>query len=166
MIELSVIRDLVAISGVLIALTYYIMNIRHQRETRQTQLFMNLYDTYHSPDFRRKWHDLLKREWTDNEDWQRKYGQDSEDLAAHTSMLSFFNGIGVLLKRGLIDIKLVDDLLGVNIRGYWKFVESNVRWSREVIDEPKMYADFEYLFNEVMKINDRTPDFEKLQYKN
>ena len=149
--------------GLTVSILYYTTVLQNANKTRQTQLFMNLYNTYHSPDFRRKWHDLLKREWTDYEDWQKKYGQDSEDLAAHTSMLSFFNGIGVLLKRNLIDIEIVEDLLSVNIRGYWKKVESLVYRTREIIDEPKMYADFEYLYNEVMKINGKVPDFSKLR---
>ena len=147
----------------IIALTYYGLQIRNQNKTRQAQLFMNLYDTYHSPEFRLRWHDLLHREWTDKEDWFRKYGQNSEDLAAYTSMLSFFNGIGVLLKRDLISLEMVDDLLSVNIRGFWKMFESTVYWARETIDEPKMYADFEYLYNEVMTINEKAPDFSKFR---
>jgi hypothetical protein len=33
MVDLTVIRDLVAIAGVLIALAYHVINIQHQRET-------------------------------------------------------------------------------------------------------------------------------------
>jgi hypothetical protein len=41
--------------------------------------------------------------------------------------------------------------------------ESTVYWAREIIDEPKMYADFEYLYHEVMKINEKAPDFRKFR---
>lgn len=76
--------------------------------------------------------------------------------------MSFFEGIGVLLKRDLIDIEIVDDLLSVAIRGYWKKFECVIVGSREIINEPKMMADTEYLYNEIMKINKEAPDFNKL----
>ena len=80
-------------------------------------------------------------------------------------MLSFFNGIGVLLHRKLIDIEMVDDLISVNIRGYWKKFGSLVYRSREIIDEPKLYFYTEYLYNEIMKKYDKAPDISKLQYQ-
>ncbi|MES0325933.1 MAG: hypothetical protein ABUK18_08655 [Candidatus Bathyarchaeia archaeon] len=104
--------------GLTASMFYYARVLENANKTRQTQLFMNLYENYHSHEFRMKWHGIMQQEWTDYEDWQRKYGQTNEDLATHTSMLSFFNGIGVLLHRKLIDIEMVDDLISVNIRGY------------------------------------------------
>ncbi len=151
--------------GIIVSILYYTTTLQNANKTRQAQLFMNLYDTYHSPEFRKKWHDLMRREWTDIEDWQRKYGQNSEDLADYTSMLSFFNGIGVLLHRKLIDIEMVDDLLSVNIRGFWSHYKSTVYWTREVIDEPKLYYYTEYLYDETMKKHDKIPDLNKLIYR-
>jgi hypothetical protein len=106
----------------------------------------------------------MQWEWTDQEDWRRKYGQKSEDLAAYTSMLSFFNGIGVLLHRKLIELEMVDDLLSVNIRGFWSQFKSTVYWTREVIDEPNLYYHADYLYDEVMKKHEQIPDLKKLVY--
>ena len=162
MIELSVIRDLVAIASFLIALSYYIINIKNQNKTRRAQLFMNLYDTYRSPEFRKIWHTQLHLEFKDYEEWKEKYVDDMDALAGHTSVMSFFEGVGVLLKRNLIDIEIIDDLLSVAIRGYWRKYEPVVVGSRNQINEPKMMADTEYLYNELMKINKEAPDFNKL----
>ncbi len=71
--DVSLIRDLVAIAGVLIALTYYIVNIRYQRKPRQTQLFMDLYKTYRDPAFRTMYNEILTQEWNDFEDCARMF---------------------------------------------------------------------------------------------
>ena len=52
MIELSVVRDLVAIASFVVALTYYVINIRHQRETRQAQTFLQVFNNFTSKEFR------------------------------------------------------------------------------------------------------------------
>jgi hypothetical protein len=53
MIELSTIRDLVAIFGVIAGFSYYVITVRtnqrnqqNQLETRQAQLFWNIYDKF------------------------------------------------------------------------------------------------------------------------
>ena len=165
MVSLEVVAILLSGIGISASLFYYANVLQNANKTRQAQLFMNLYDTYHSFEFRKKWHDLMSREWTDDEDRRRKYEQTSEDLAAYTSMLSFFNGIGVLLHRKLIDIEMVDDLLSVNIRGFWSHYKSSVYWSREVLDEPNLYFYTEYLYDEVMKKHNKIPDLSKLVYR-
>jgi len=165
MVSLEVVAILLSGISISASLLYYANVLQNANKTRQAQLFMNLYGTYHSPEFRKKWHDLTQRKWTDIEDWRRKYTQSSEDLAAYTSMLSFFNGIGVLLHRKLIDIDMVDDLLSVNIRGFWSQYQSTVYHTREVIGEPKLYYYTEYLYEEIMKKHNKLPDLGKLEYR-
>ena len=41
---LQIVRDFVAIFGVIAGLTYYIMNVRNARKARQTQLYMPIYN--------------------------------------------------------------------------------------------------------------------------
>ena len=51
MIELSVIRDLVAIFGVIAGLTYYMTTVRNQNRTRRAQLYMQIFNRLSSLDF-------------------------------------------------------------------------------------------------------------------
>ena len=63
MVELSTLRDLVTISGVLIALAYYILTLRNQKRTRQAQLLMGLYEKYSSEESREKSMEIQLWEW-------------------------------------------------------------------------------------------------------
>jgi predicted Holliday junction resolvase-like endonuclease len=72
MVELSVVRDLVAIASFIIALTYYILNIQNQRETRKTQLVMQIYQTKADHQGIRNYFEMINMEWSDPEDFKQK----------------------------------------------------------------------------------------------
>ena len=157
MIELSTIRDVVAIAGVLIALTYYIINIRNQRETRQAQLFMNLYDTRRNSEFQKQYTNLCNRTWTNPEEWNQKYGPITNPDASSEmqSVMEFYNGAGVLLKRGLINIEVANDLLYGSTKRIWEQFEPSIRYIRtQTTWNPDTWIFFEYLYLELMKYHE------------
>lgn len=94
---------------------------RMQLETRQAQLFMGLYETYRSPEFRKQWTNILKQEYTDFDDFWERYGLENnpEAWADWQSVASFFHGMGILVKKGLIEPGLLDELISPNVFGAW-----------------------------------------------
>ena len=117
-------------TGLLVGIFYYIMtlqntrkNQQHQLETRQAQLFMYMYDRWSSPEFRKRsnWVNSII-EYDNREDFFSKYGPkvDEEAFATWASIAAFYAGIGVLVKRGLIDIELVADLMRPSIVRTWE----------------------------------------------
>jgi hypothetical protein len=168
MIELSVIRDLVAIFGVVAGLSYYVLTVRNnqrlqkmQLETRQAQLFMGLYETYRSPTFRKQWDEVIFIiEYDDWEDMNRKYNRETnyDLLLSWFTVGTFFEGVGVLLKRNLIDITMVDDLLGPTVKMAWEKMGPIEVESRRRFDNPRAFDDFEYLYNELMKYYQQHPE--------
>ena len=84
----------------------------HATETRQAQLFMQIRGNY-DMDMIRIRYELQNWEWDDYEDFMSKYGPDTnlESWSKLISVGQYFEDIGVLVKRGLIDPALVDDLL-------------------------------------------------------
>jgi hypothetical protein len=75
-----------------------------------------------------------------------KYG-----TAELNSVCVFFEGIGILLKRKLIDIELVDDMFTSPIKRTWEKVKDITLEARKVRDEPEMFEWFEYLYNKIKK---------------
>jgi len=105
----------------IIALTYYALTIRNQNRTRQAQLLWSIYDNYRSIESRRQSMEISSWEWEDIDDFFEKYGQQNnpEAWTLWTTKAALFNGIGILLKRNLIDIKLLDDLLTNSVDRHW-----------------------------------------------
>ena len=70
----------------------------------------------------------------------------------------FFEGVGVLLKRNLIDIAMIDDLLGHSIKVTWEKMGPIEIETRERWNAPRVFDDFEYLYNTLMKYLETHPE--------
>jgi hypothetical protein len=91
-------------------------------ETRQTQLFMQIYQDMSSPEHYLRSNELLAMEWEDWDDYIRKYGLENnpEAYALRHSMWYRLNGVGLLVKAGLIDVDRVYDLMSGTIFRQWR----------------------------------------------
>ena len=101
MIELSFVRDLVAIFGVITGLTYYILTVRNTRKARETQIYLSIYSQFREKGFLIQWADIMHNwEWKDWEDWMEKYGPTTnpDAYATFTSVGSLFYTLGFLQK--------------------------------------------------------------------
>lgn len=63
----------------------------------------------------------------------------------------FFEGIGVLLYRELIDIDLTEDIFSGSIKKTWGKVKPIVEDDRKKLDDPATVDWFECLYNEMKK---------------
>ena len=157
MIELSFIRDLVAIIGVIAGLTYYVLTVRNQKKARQAQLLMGLYETYRSKEFRQDVIEIRNQEWTDFDDFWEKYGEETNPSAwsSWLTVAAFFNGVGVLLKRNLIDIGLVEDLLSNVVFGMWSRMHVPLygyrEWQTRSVYGQEILHGFEFLYEQLAK---------------
>jgi len=72
----------------------------------------------------------------------------------------FFEGIGVLLSRKLIDSGLVDDLFRHSIKMSWEKMKPSIERIRKQYNVPYAFGYFEYLYNEMQRIERRLPIFQ------
>jgi hypothetical protein len=124
MIELSTIRDLVAIFGVIAGFSYYVLTVQNQRKARQAQLFTQIYQSrYNEEGSKRFWKTVLL-EWEDYDDYMKKYGpyenpEVTYELVALTTEWNYFDGLGILLKDKMVDEETVYRMLGMRILIVW-----------------------------------------------
>jgi len=153
MIELSVIRDLVAIFGVIAGFTYYVMTVRHQNTSRKAQLFMELYRDFKNIEVQMAYSDVLTWEWENYDEYMEKYGPGTEEWRKGATLVTLFEGLGVLVYRNLIDIGMINELMRSYIIGFWEKFSPIVLEYRRV--EPLTCEWTEYLYHEIMKIESK-----------
>jgi len=146
MVDIQTTSIAIASAGVFAAAIYYIFQIRHQTRIRQTDLVMKLYSQFSSLEFTKVWEEVLNREEKNYDDYRKKYG-----TAEVTAVGMFFEGIGILLKRRLIDAELVDDMFTSPIKWTWEKMKDLTLESRKVRKQPEIFEWFEYLYNEMKK---------------
>ena len=170
-VTLQTLLTYLTLISVPVGVFYHIMTLRNTRknqelqlETRQAQLMMQLYDTYSSPEFSERAQVIYEQEWTDFDDFNSKYGPEANPDAHRdwTSMARFMNGVGVLLRKGLINVDLVEELLSNIVFLTWIKMSPIVYARREKVigvefeghGQSKKYSawsGFEYLYTELRK---------------
>jgi len=121
-------------------------------ETRQAQLFMSIYTRVNEVEFWKNFIEIQQWEWESFEEYNEKYRSRTEMRAKFNSVGSFFEGMGVMVKRNLIDVTVVDDLMSGPIMSVWQKFEPIILEDRRRRDMPTIWEWFGYLYEEVRKV--------------
>ena len=158
MVDIQTFSIAVASAGVFIAAVYYIFQIRHQTRLRQTDLVMRLYSTFASEDHRTAGKKVIWITYKDYDDYVKKYGAPNSEEPIPTAVdtvLYFYEEVGVLLSKKLVDIDLIDQLFGYNIMLVGAKVMPILEEGRKRLNVPRFWTNFEYLYNEMKKYEQR-----------
>ena len=151
MLEISSISAVVAAVGVIVGVTLAYLEVRTLARQRQTDLVMRLYSTFGSKEFLQARRAVMDLKFVDYSDYVKKYGRFGR-FEAVSEVCMFFEGIGVLLHRKLIDISLIDDLFSpISIKIIWEKMKPVVEGWRNQFNEPRTLEWFENLYNELQK---------------
>ncbi len=157
--------------SIMVGIAYYVMSLRNQEktqrqtlETRQAQLFMQIYLTFTNPSFQQAYNEIKKWTYENLDDFDKNYGYDvnPESYKYHSSLSFFFEGVGVLVMRKLIDPALVDDLMSGPVIAYWEKMKPYYVEYRTRFDWPQIGEYIEYLYNNIKPIAER----QKTELKN
>ena len=146
MLDIPSISAVVAAVGVTVGVTLAYLEVRTLVKTRQTDLVIRLYSTMGSREFQETWERFRAREYEDYKDYGKRHG-----WSEVYQLGLFFEGIGVLLHRRLIDISLVDDLFSTPIKQGWEKMKPMTEDLRTQFERPQIGEWFEYLYNEMQK---------------
>jgi len=148
MLDIPSISAIVAAAGVLVGVALTVLQLRDLVKTRQTDLVLRLYDKFSSKDFQDAWEIVRKRisEFDSLDKIDETLGFREVGIVC-----SFYEEIGILLKRKLLDASMIEDLFGGAIDMVWEKVKKHVLEARQQYKAPTIYYYFEYLYNEMKK---------------
>jgi len=146
MADIQTVSIAVASASVTVAAIYYMWQIRHQTRLRETDLIIRLGSFTASKEFLEAWEKIKDREIKSPEDYKKKYG----DLVELNQVLQVFQELGMLLQRKLIDIALVEDIMG---RGNVLIMYEKLKPLVEAMNRRLGIEtdSFDYLYNEMKK---------------
>ena len=158
---------IVTAASVTVAAIYYIftlrINMRTQQlalkaqeqnlETRQAQLFQSVYSKFSAREVLQDFNAITLWSWRDYDDFMEKYGPNHpEHYVGFWELANFYEGIGVYLKRGLLDAGMIDDFLSGPIRIFWEKLRPIILEHRKRENWPTYGEWIEYLYNEIQPI--------------
>jgi hypothetical protein len=113
---------------------------------------MQLYDRWAGTDFHRLIREVMEMSFSDYDDYLSQIDVNPEISDMFRSLASFYDGMGVLVNRNLIDPYMVDDLMSDAILRYWEQFEPIVAEIRIRENYPQAAEWVEYLYNVIKPI--------------
>ena len=171
--EIQAAYYMVAATGVLIAAVYYVFNMRatlqardeanktqrQQLATRQAQMFMEIYKQSSTKEFNDAIMKIFRSEWSSYPEYAELL-EDKEFRDASNLTQMFYEGVGVLVKEGLLDIRWVALLICGMTRHYWEKHLNMIEEGRRAIGHRRWFSEAEYLYGELMRYLEEHPELD------
>jgi len=163
MIEISTIRDLVTIFGVIAGFSYYVLTVRNaqrnqqqQLEARKAQFFSQIYSWFIQTESLVEYMEILNWEWTDYDDFEKKYGSDNNlrGYAVRTRVWSTIDMLGKYVRDGLVDLDLIYPMIYITLFQWFKWKDV-IEEQRKRYYTPLYLENWEYLVNEFIKYGEK-----------
>ncbi len=153
MVDAQTVSILFAGLSIAASILYYASVLRNANKAKQRELIFQRYQGY-SKDYVKTYFEVSKMtDWTDAEDWVRKYGKDVnlEADSNWTYIMSIYNLVGILLQEEEADPELIFQLYPPHvIIRLWENFEPVIQGLRGKT-HPEHLKPFEFLYNEAKK---------------
>jgi len=151
--EIQTAYYMVAATGVIVAAVYYIMTLRSTMDNRKAQLLMEYNRIISSKGWLTDLHESLNYEWSDYEEFDRKYGHPNPE--AHSRWISIANSMEsalMLLDRNLVNEDMLRFYLGsVSMGLFWEKFGPAVKEMRVRMKSPNMFHNIEFYYDKWMR---------------
>ena len=145
--------------ALIVGIFYYISVMRNAQKAKRHENLKWFLEQRSNTEDLLKYAWVQNLEWEDYEDYLRKYGMKAnpEAWARLWSYLVMFDDVGLMVRRGLMDIEDFYDISQRSIPSVWKKYQPIIEENRKRGD-PTSMVDFEYLIEEMHSVSRRRGD--------
>ena len=152
-----------SVLGLSVSIIYYANVMKNanktqqmQQETRQIQLFMQIYDDVNTKENLETFAELTTMDIENEENLQKYDPSVNPSLFAKRARLWYsYNTIGELLRDNIIELDLLHRLnVDINVIVMWEIWEGIIKKNRETQNMPDLWDGFEFLYDEMKKIRE------------
>ena len=140
--DIATLSTIIATISIVVGVIFTVLELRHLRRTRKTEIIMRIYDRFSSREMVEAINKVGSIQFVTLDEYSKKYGFTDVAMIA-----VLFEGLGVLHEQNLIDIDLVDHLFGPTQNLLWDRMKPVIYAMREGLKEPFFFSHFEYLVN-------------------
>ncbi len=150
--DVASISAVVAAISVVVGVIFAIFQMRDAARTRHTGLIIQL-----NPALKVTMSEVIEYvskiwnlEFKDYKEYLEKYGDPLSDKALHTTT-GYYDGLGFLLYKRLIDIETIEYIVSGSSTGVWEKLKPITEGMRKHYNMPELFKWFEYLYEEMLK---------------
>ena len=160
-------------TGLLIGIFYYMMTLNNQRkaqeislqsqqlalDTRQAQLFMQMFSKQTSKDAFEYQRVLGDHQYSTHEEWEELMENDMEFNEAWQYFAWLWESIGALLREEYVDIRLLALYNTSGTIDAWEYNKNIIYGNRFKYNNPRSWCEWEYCYTTLMKFIEENPEF-------
>jgi hypothetical protein len=162
---LSTIQTIALIVGIIYYLTIMRNNQKNQQiqlETRQAQMFMQIYNQAQSLELKKARRIFSNLKLSNFEELIQvinpEIPENLDNYEALSTLVSHYEGVGALVREGLLDIRWVALLYAGATRRLWEKIAQYAEGMRKLTEQPRWASEWEYLYDELMKYMKEHPE--------
>jgi hypothetical protein len=171
-ITLSVVLQIIQTIALIVGIAYYLFIMRnsqrnqelarkaqeHAAETRQAQLFMQMYNRFRE-DITPYELSVFTTKLSGFDEYLEKSKSDEEFRKVVNALFGFYEGLGVIVKKGYMDIELVALMWAGTTRMFYEnIVEPIIEGGIKYYDYPRWQSETIYVCKELIKYMDEHPE--------
>ena len=137
---------------------YYVNTLRNARKAREARVFLQFSDKMCRSRWFRGLSLISETTWESYEELLNILSNDDEANINWTTVYVVLEQLGGLVRGGYIGIPILAFTTGSTIPLVWKKIEHIVDEWRNKVNNPRMWSEIEYLYNELMKYMDEHPE--------
>ena len=166
MVDIQTVSVVIASASVVAGVIYYSLQIRHQNlqiqhqnKIRETDLLVRIspWLNMSSSELQAAFVRTLNLEFTDYDDFVKRYGKihsEKPEQAAFLAVVNYLDALGILARRGLVDVDLIYEFWTGDIPDLWEKIKPLVEGIRKESKFP-ILVNAEHLYNEMKKREQR-----------
>ena len=161
MVDIQSVSITLAALSFIVAATYYAMNLIEVRRSRRITLTTTLMQPFMTVEGNREFGDLLSMEWSDLDDYKRKYDHrvNLENFSMRIAVWRLFDSIGLLYRKGLLDLETINSGSTGIIPSLWRKFKPVVEMYRETDFHRSTWENWEYLAERLQEAYPETVPF-------
>jgi hypothetical protein len=150
--DIQTVSIAIASAGVLAGAIYYVLDIRHQSRLRQTETVIRLSPWFNmnAREVQEAVSQVCSIEYKDYQDYLERYSEKPENITLKI-LGNYFEGIGILVYRKLVEPDIVYDFWGEIVQSLWEKIQPIVADMRKDIGDPNAFRFWEQLYKEMKR---------------
>ena len=123
-----------------------------ENKLREAELLLHIYELYSSSTIMDAFTWCIKGFQAENlKDFEELYPVGSDGRKCFYRVGNFLDLLGTFLKRGYLPKKMIIDFCPDDVKSFWKIARKVIIQGRKKWNDPKLYADLEFLNSEIEK---------------
>ena len=160
MVDMAFLQSIASLLGyvtVSIAALGFLFNVMETAKNRKVTLTSTLLSTINTEDGQRKYYELMSQEWSDFDDFYRKYDSsvNPDNYVKRLYLWKLFDYTGWQYRKGLVDLETIYYAAGQNILLLWRKYRPIIEEYRKTQYGRGQWVNWEYLAGALEKMSER-----------